>query len=788
MVSRLEYALLARATYEDNKKDIPKNWEVINTYESDTSDFAGTAYRNNITGDIVVAYRGTDSDWKNIQDWTQNNLTIAFNKIPNQFDDALRFYSEVAGANKDANVSITGHSLGGILAQLVGACSLKDTVTFNSIGVTHLLDRLNIQLDASLKYSNITNYSLANDILYFVHKKTGYQFLGQSYVVTPTNEGPVDAHSNVFATGYNPAYPADECLTQGSKPIYTQLNGIFNSAQEVTVPKDPLLIDIDGDGIETTSVENGVYFDQENDGFAEKSAWVGKDDGVLAYDKNNNGRIDDGNELFGDSYVKTDGTLATSGFDALSDLDSNGDGIINSEDTNFQSIKILKGDGTLLSLEEAGISTISLNSKNSVIRDGNGNRQLTSGTYTKTDGTTGKISDYELQSDPMNSIATEWIEVSEEIAALPDIPGMGKMHSLHQAMARDEELTALIKTFANASDANTRQSLITQIIYKWAGVEGIASDSRGSQMDAKDLTALEKFMGSDFLGVTNSGTPNSAAANLLKNAFAILRSYIYAELTSQTALKPLYEMLELQYDEVSQKYIYNLDTVQNYIDSVISQDTTSGKSLLLEFAGTFINLGLKETSNYTYFEQHYTEMGDDFKLLMQTVDKINIYGTEGDDTIDGTAQQEAVFGYGGNDTIYTRQGDDLVYGGDGDDVIDTCEGNDVIYGEAGNDTINSGAGDDIIYGGDGNDIITNSGGNDIIYGGSGDDTIKSTAKTTNKTHETLIGGIGNDYFEDKDNGDETFIFNQGDGNDIIYNRGGNDTIKFGEGINLFVSH
>ena len=178
-----------------------------------------------------------------------------------------------------------------------------------------------------------------------------------------------------------------------------------------------MLIDIDGDGIETTSVENGVYFDQENDGFAEKSAWVGKDDGVLAYDKNNNGRIDDGNELFGDSYVKTDGTLATSGFDALSDLDSNGDGIINSEDTNFQSIKILKGDGTLLSLDEAGISTISLNSKTSVIRDANGNRQLTSGTYTKTDGTTGKISDYELQSDPMNSIATEWIEVSEEIAA-----------------------------------------------------------------------------------------------------------------------------------------------------------------------------------------------------------------------------------------------------------------------------------------------------------------------------------------------------------------------------------
>ena len=50
----------------------------------------------------------------------------------------------------------------------------------------------------------------------------------------------------------------------------------FTEAEEVTVPRDPLLIDLDGDGIETTTVENGVYFDHESDGFAELSAWVGK--------------------------------------------------------------------------------------------------------------------------------------------------------------------------------------------------------------------------------------------------------------------------------------------------------------------------------------------------------------------------------------------------------------------------------------------------------------------------------------------------------------------------------
>lgn len=55
-----------------------------------------------------------------------------------------------------------------------------------------------------------------------------------------------------------------------------KLQTLFTEAEEAEVPRDPLLIDLDGDGIETTTVENGVYFDHESDGFAEKTAWVGK--------------------------------------------------------------------------------------------------------------------------------------------------------------------------------------------------------------------------------------------------------------------------------------------------------------------------------------------------------------------------------------------------------------------------------------------------------------------------------------------------------------------------------
>ena len=109
-------------------------------------------------------------------------------------------------------------------------------------------------------------------------------------------------------------------------PPYTIIKDYVESDFNISkvtnpTPVDPILIDLDGDGIETTTVANGIFFDHDNDGFSESSAWVGSDDGILAYDKNNNGIIDNGNEIFGDNYIKSDGTKASSGFDALSDLD-----------------------------------------------------------------------------------------------------------------------------------------------------------------------------------------------------------------------------------------------------------------------------------------------------------------------------------------------------------------------------------------------------------------------------------------------------------------------------------
>jgi len=230
---------------------------------------------------------------------------------------------------------------------------------------------------------------------------------------------------------------------------------LFDQSKETApIRHDPLLVDLDGDGIETTTLQNGTYFDQDKNGFAQESAWVGADDGVLAFDKNNNGTIDDGGEIFGDNYVLSNSQTATTGFQALADLDSNSDGVINSSDTNFTNIKVLKGDGSLLTLTEAGIASINLTNTATNTIDSSGNTQLRAGSYTKTDTTTGIIGDYSLAQNAMYSVATDWVDVSTEIAELPDVSGYGIVDSLHQAMAKDVSglLKTFIQSFANTTD------------------------------------------------------------------------------------------------------------------------------------------------------------------------------------------------------------------------------------------------------------------------------------------------------------------------------------------------
>jgi hypothetical protein len=115
-----------------------------------------------------------------------------------------------------------------------------------------------------------------------------------------------------------------------------QCHQSFTTATTAVVPRrDPLVLDLDGDGVETVSASNGAYFDHDGNGFAERSGWVSSDDGLLVFDKNGDGIVNDGKELFGDQTILEDGTKASHGFQALTDLDDNQDGKIDANDAAF---------------------------------------------------------------------------------------------------------------------------------------------------------------------------------------------------------------------------------------------------------------------------------------------------------------------------------------------------------------------------------------------------------------------------------------------------------------------
>lgn len=109
----------------------------------------------------------------------------------------------------------------------------------------------------------------------------------------------------------------------------------------------PLVLDLNGDGIHTTSVQDSVSFDLTGDGVIDRIAWTNPttEEAFLWLDVNHNGRADDGTELFGIGTVLSDGRRARHGFEALAQYDQpanggNGDGTITTADRIWNRLRL----------------------------------------------------------------------------------------------------------------------------------------------------------------------------------------------------------------------------------------------------------------------------------------------------------------------------------------------------------------------------------------------------------------------------------------------------------------
>ena len=117
---------------------------------------------------------------------------------------------------------------------------------------------------------------------------------------------------------------------------------------------DPLVIDLGNDGVNTTGVEKGIQFDLDGDNSKELTSFVKGNDYALALDRNSNGIIDSGNELFGDQNGSSDG------IEELMRYDSNSDGFIDSKDKVYEQLRLINSDRPTKKLSQVGIDSIDL--------------------------------------------------------------------------------------------------------------------------------------------------------------------------------------------------------------------------------------------------------------------------------------------------------------------------------------------------------------------------------------------------------------------------------------------
>jgi hypothetical protein len=195
--------------------------------------------------------------------------------------------------------------------------------------------------------------------------------------------------SLVVQTYESKSVVAQSCCIQGSPPTdppcYYPNNWRWYGAPDCywSCEESPIILDIKNDGYSLTDAINGVPFDLQGGGTIAKWSWTsrGSDDAFLALDRNGDGRISSGKELFG-SVTEQPLSEEPNGFLALAVFDENGDRWIDKNDQIYRRLVVWEDsnhDGVsqrreLRLLSEINVERIGLDYKISKRTDRYGNR------------------------------------------------------------------------------------------------------------------------------------------------------------------------------------------------------------------------------------------------------------------------------------------------------------------------------------------------------------------------------------------------------------------------------
>ena len=597
----------------------------------------------------------------------------------------------------------------------------------------------------------------------------------------------------------------------------------------------PIVIDLNNDGINTLSLDYTRNFDLDNNGFAEATGWIQKDDALLAYDRNGNGKIDNGGELFGDktisdNYYSYTNPKAKNGFEALKEFDTNNDGIIDKNDKDFDKLLLwqdknsntITDEGELIKLSDK-VRSIDLNYKE-ISTDNNGNSIRQTSTATLNDGTKVKADDvwFKVSLNKTKEIIDQ-DKIPLETKALPQVIASGNLNSLRVAASKNETLATMINLYLMLSPED-RKKHIDELIYKWAEAEGISEDSMRGDVKARDMAVYEKITGKPFNQSWRGANPGPNASNRVNDKINTFKRYVYSTIELQTT----YSDLNLDMEKMSLgedgKLSYKFDT----LNSKLMRLYKDGKhDEIIKLMGIIRDASAYKPIFQKNLKENLVKLGSNDDKLLSLCLNTYISGTDSNDFINGNSENNFINGGKGNDTLYGGYGNDMY-------VFDRGDGDDTIYDTAGDDKIQFGEGiapndislkrelDKLILSikskdGTSSDSITiqnffsinpEIGNNTVRTITFADGTVYDLNKILELTplsstdkddklyltdgNDTFDAGLGNDEIWGG-NGDDVIDGGEGDdilygndGNDILNGRDGNDTLNGGYGNDTLI--
>jgi hypothetical protein len=468
----------------------------------------------------------------------------------------------------------------------------------------------------------------------------------------------------------------------------------------------PLILDLNGDGVQTLSMaEHYIHFDHDNNQVAERTGWVDPNDGLLFLDRNGNGIVDGGAELFGDQTRLEDGELAEDGFWALGFYDSNIDLKIDQEDPIWPALRVWKDANSnaltepdeVLLMDELQIKSLGASFVRSMDIDSNGNAHKLIGSYDKHNGELAFLTDVWFLIDTLRSLPNQIRDIDCETADLPDLPGSGIVPSLHQVLM-DPTKASLRDTLQTwiGSTRLQRMEITQDLVFQWCdanvnpfarpGQRFLSSDPFIQQKKA----VVEKLMGQE-LDAAEIGLGIDRCAALV-DFNKTINFYIDMILSAQVHLEPLLELaIPIDNDFNDSAFV---DTDADEINDPLQLDLSDSVTTLRSQWLGDPDPGFLPMIQWQLL--HQGDIGvaffDELKTTAQRQPDALAWAMGLQDTIG--EPWEWISGTGKNDVLKGGSLDEFLEGGNGIDSL---------WGGAGNDTLHGGPSQDELYGGSGAD-------------------------------------------------------------------------------------